>query len=167
MKSILTSIAASSLLAALAIAQPAPRYNVRDLGPVGGAPGQPFLITNNGLVIGSAAFPDGTEHAVLWYDVWRGDFGAPSLGGQNSVAFAINAGGQAVGRGRPAAEVGPLDRGELLVDVVGEIERMPDRRPDGHCQDEPGPEAFQGVAEGTSHPRLVPIPNAVGSTRLS
>jgi len=99
MKSIVTSIvAASSLLAALAIAQPAPRYNVRDLGPVGGAAGQPEMITNNGLVIGVAGFPDGTEHAVLWYDVWRGDFGPPAFGGQNSIAFGINEHGQAVGQ---------------------------------------------------------------------
>ncbi len=103
MKSIVTSIAASSLLAALAIAQPAPRYTVRDLGVVGGAPGQPFQITNNGLVIGSAAFPDGTEHAVLWYDVWRGDFGPPAFGGQNSIAFAINERGQAVGEAETSA----------------------------------------------------------------
>ncbi len=98
MKSIMTSIAASSLLAALAIAQPAPRYAVRDLGAVGGAAGQPFLITDNGLVAGVAGFPDGTEHAVLWYDVWRGDFGPSALGGQNSIAFGINEHGQATGQ---------------------------------------------------------------------
>src|ERR1700688_2081163 len=98
MKTILTSIAASSLLPGLAIAQPAPRFTVRDLGAVGGAAGQPEMITNNGLVIGVAGFPDGTEHAVLWYDVWRGDFGPPAFGGQNSIAFGINASGDAVGQ---------------------------------------------------------------------
>ena len=104
MKSIVTSIvAASSLLAALAIAQPAPRYNVRDLGAVGGAAGQPEMITNNGLVVGVAGFPDGTEHAVLWYDVWRGDFGPPAFGGQNSIAFGINEHGQAVGQAETSA----------------------------------------------------------------
>jgi len=97
MKSILSSIVTFTWLGAFAFAQP-PRFTVRDLGAVGGAPGQPFLITNNGLVIGSAGFPDGTEHAVLWYDVWRGDFGPPALGGQNSIAFAINVSGQAVGQ---------------------------------------------------------------------
>jgi probable HAF family extracellular repeat protein len=98
MKSILTSIAASSLLAALAMAQPAPRYTVRDLGPVGGAAGQPFVITNNGLVSGTAVFPDGTEQAVFWYDIWRGEFGPPAFGGQNSIAFGINESVQAVGQ---------------------------------------------------------------------
>ena len=46
MKSIVTLIAAASLLAAVAIAQPTPRYAVTDLGPVGGPPGQPYFITN-------------------------------------------------------------------------------------------------------------------------
>jgi len=105
MKSIVTLIAASSLLAALAIAQPAPRYTVRDLGPVGSAAGQPFVITNNGLVSGDALFPDGTEQAVFWYDIWRGDFGPPAFGGQNSIAFGINEHGQAVGQ----AETATLD----------------------------------------------------------
>jgi hypothetical protein len=45
MKSILNSIAAGSVLTALAIAQPSPRYTVTDLGPVGGAPGSPYFIT--------------------------------------------------------------------------------------------------------------------------
>jgi len=105
MKSIVTLIAASSLLAPLAIAQPAPRYTVRDLGPVGSAAGQPFVITNNGLVSGDALFPDGTEQAVFWYDIWRGDFGPPAFGGQNSIAFGINEHGQAVGQ----AETATLD----------------------------------------------------------
>jgi len=103
MKSIATSIAASTLLAALAIAQPAPRYTVRDLGPVGSAAGQPFVITNNGLVSGDALFPDGTERAVFWYDIWRGDFGPPAFGGQNSIAFGINEHAQAVGQAETAA----------------------------------------------------------------
>ena len=66
MKAILTSIAASSLLAALAIAQ-TPRYTITDLGSVGGSPGQPYVITNNGLIGGAAAIPDGRMHAILWY----------------------------------------------------------------------------------------------------
>ncbi len=96
MKSILTSIAVSALLATLATAQPR-RYDVIDLGPVGGPPGQPFFIANNGLIAGSAAAADGSEHAVLWWRGWRADFGKPGLGGANSVAFGINDRGQAVG----------------------------------------------------------------------
>jgi len=68
MKSILSSIAAGSLLAALAIAQ-TPRYTVTDLGSVGGPPGQPYVITNNGLIGGAAAIPDGRMHAILWYNL--------------------------------------------------------------------------------------------------
>jgi len=45
MKSIVTLITASSLLAALAIAGP-PTYNITDLGVVGSTPGQPYFITD-------------------------------------------------------------------------------------------------------------------------
>ena len=45
MKSIVSVIAAASVLAALAIAE-SPRYTVIGLGPVGGPPGQPYFITN-------------------------------------------------------------------------------------------------------------------------
>jgi uncharacterized membrane protein len=96
MRSILTSIAASSLLAAFAMAQPL-RYTVRDLGAVGGAPGQPFFITNNGLISGAAGMPDGTMHAVLWYQEWRGDFGPSAFGGPNSQAYVVNERAQVVG----------------------------------------------------------------------
>jgi len=99
MKSIIaTSIAASSLLAGLAIAQPhaqPPRYTVTDLGFVG--IGQPYFITNNSIVSGGATAPDGTDHAVLWYKGRRIDIGTPGLGGLNSVAFGANERGQAVG----------------------------------------------------------------------
>jgi probable HAF family extracellular repeat protein len=98
MKTILASIAASGLLAALAIAQPPqPRYTVTDLGTVGGTPGQPYVITNNGLVSGAAATPDGRMHAVLWYKGLKMDIGAHGLGGPNSAAFGVNERGKAVG----------------------------------------------------------------------
>jgi probable HAF family extracellular repeat protein len=96
MKLIVPSIAASSLLAALAIAQPA-RYTVKDLGPVGGPPGQPYFITDNGLVSGAAGMPNGTMHAVLWYKGLKIEIGTPGLGGPNSAAFGVNERGQAVG----------------------------------------------------------------------
>src|ERR1039457_5051516 len=87
MKTILTSMAAGSLLAAVAIAQP-PRYTVTDLGAVGGPPGQPYFITNNGLASGAAAIPDGRMHAVLWYKGQKVDIGTLGLGGPNSAGFA-------------------------------------------------------------------------------
>jgi probable HAF family extracellular repeat protein len=97
MKSILTSIAAGSLLAAVATAQPPrPRYDVLDLGAVGGPPGQPYVITNNGLVAGAAATSNGAMHSVLWYKARKMDLGA--LGGPNSAAFGVNERGQVVGQ---------------------------------------------------------------------
>jgi probable HAF family extracellular repeat protein len=95
MKTVLTSIAAGSLLATLAAAQP--RYSITDLGTVGGTPGQPYLITNNGLVAG-AAITSGSMHAVLWYKARKMDIGAPGLGGPNSAAFGVNQHGQIVGQ---------------------------------------------------------------------
>jgi probable HAF family extracellular repeat protein len=95
MKTILTLIAASSWFTALALAQ-TPSYTLTDLGALG-PNGQPFVITNNGLVGGTATVGSGVLHSVLWYKGLRGDIGAPGLGGQNSVAFGANEMGKAVG----------------------------------------------------------------------
>jgi probable HAF family extracellular repeat protein len=96
MKLIMTSIAASSLLAALAMAQPARtlRYAIHDLGAVGNSPGQPYFITNKGLVGGAAAISNSTMHATVWYKGLKVDIGTPGL---NSAAFGVNERGQAVG----------------------------------------------------------------------
>jgi probable HAF family extracellular repeat protein len=72
-------------------------YRVKDLGPVGMPPGQPYAITNNGLISGAAAIPGGKMHAVLWYKGRKIDVGKPGLGGPNSAAFGVNERGQAVG----------------------------------------------------------------------
>jgi probable HAF family extracellular repeat protein len=101
MKTIVTSIAAGCLLGALAIAQ-TPTYTVTDLGAVGPS-GQPFVITNNGLVSGAAAFPDNTLRAVLWYKGRKLDIGSPGLQGPNSMAIGVNAWGQAVGEAQTSA----------------------------------------------------------------
>jgi probable HAF family extracellular repeat protein len=105
MKTILISIAAGSLLAALAVAQQ-PRYTITDLGAVGGPPGQPYFITNNGLVSGAAAIPGGRMHAVLWYKGQKVDIGTLGLGGPNSAAFAVNERGQAVGEAQTSVPNG-------------------------------------------------------------
>src|SRR5271167_2052563 len=103
---LLISMGAVSLLAALAIpvrlaAQEQnpefARYTLTDLGPVGGAPGQPVTIAKNGLISGSAATSDGTVHAFLWYKGLQADIGTPGLGGSNSVAFGDNEKFRAVG----------------------------------------------------------------------
>ena len=66
------------------------QYNLVDLGPVGGAPGQPVTIATNGLISGAAATLQGTQHAVLWYRGLKLDIGRHGLGGANSVAFGDN-----------------------------------------------------------------------------
>ena len=86
MKSILNSIAAGSLLAALAIAQPSPRYAVTDLGAVGGSPGTPYIITNNGLAGGAAAIANGSMHLALWYKGVKLNIGTPGLGVGSAAA---------------------------------------------------------------------------------
>lgn len=96
MKLILTSIAAGSLLAALAMAQP-PSYIVTDLGTLpGGTFSQATFVNNNGLITGLSAAADGTQHAVLWQGGKITDLGAPGLGGPNSGAFGANVSGQVV-----------------------------------------------------------------------
>jgi probable HAF family extracellular repeat protein len=102
MKTIVTSIAAASLFAAFALAQP-PHYTVTDLGVVGATPGQPFFVAPNGLIGGAAAAPDGAMDAMLWYKKLKMDIAKPGLGGANSVAFSVNAAGQAVGEAETSA----------------------------------------------------------------
>jgi probable HAF family extracellular repeat protein len=91
MKSILTSIAAGCLLAALATAQP-PRYTVTDLG--GGPFSQATIATNNDLVAGLASTSDGAQHAALWYRGLKLDIGVAGLEGPNNAAFGVNEKGQ-------------------------------------------------------------------------
>ena len=102
MKTILTSIAAGTLLAGLAIAQTS-QYIVSDLGTLwGGTYSQPFFISSNGLIGGEASLANGTMHAVLSQKVLMMDIGITGLGGPNSVAFAVNQKGQTVGQAETA-----------------------------------------------------------------
>jgi probable HAF family extracellular repeat protein len=91
MKTILTLIAASSLLAALAIAQPpqTPRYTVTDLGTFGGPFSVAFGIDNAGRVGGAAALPNGNVHAFI-SGVGSTKYDLGTLGGPNSQASAPN-----------------------------------------------------------------------------
>jgi probable HAF family extracellular repeat protein len=97
MKTIFTSIAAGSLLAALAIAQPpSPRYTVTDLGTLpGGTSSLAYFVSDNGFVSGQAAAADGTQHAAVWYQGRIIDIAKPGLLGPNSAAFGVNIRGQA------------------------------------------------------------------------
>lgn len=102
----IAGLVAASFLAIMATAQDKPaemrgkplpsRYVLTNLGPVGSIPGQPFHVTNNGLISGSAAY-NGKEQATIWYKQWKLDIGQRGLGGSNSVSFGINQWGQAVG----------------------------------------------------------------------
>ena len=57
MKSILTSIATSILLAALAVAQQPPRYTITDLGTLGGSFSLAYGINDNGQIDGFSRCP--------------------------------------------------------------------------------------------------------------
>ncbi len=105
MKSILTSITAGSLLAALAMAQPAPRYKVTDLGTLsGGTFSQATGLNNNGMVIGLSADAEGIQHSVVWRDGKIQDLGKSLLGGPNSGLFGINEKGQASGQAESSSD---------------------------------------------------------------
>jgi probable HAF family extracellular repeat protein len=98
MKLILASIAASTLLAAFAIAQ-APHDRVVDLGVLaGGTFSQASFVNNEGIVTGVATAKDGTQHSVFWYQGWIGDLGPSAFGGTNSEIFGINEKDQADGQ---------------------------------------------------------------------
>ena len=93
MKPIVTSLAASALLAALATAQPAPRYTVFDLGTLpGGTSSSANYLNDNRLVAGNAAASDGKQQAIFWWGPFTMHIGTPGL---NSGIFGVNASGQA------------------------------------------------------------------------
>jgi len=98
MKTISRFIAAGALLAVVAIAQ-ASQYSVTDLGNVG-PNGQPFVLTNNGLISGTVANPS-PYHAVLWFYGHETDLsaalGAAGFKGANSQAFGVNLWAQVAG----------------------------------------------------------------------
>ena len=94
MKTILTSIAASSLLTAVAIAQ-TPRYTITDIGALGGMYSYAYGINNVGEVAGGAATPSQTgglsQTGFLWYGGRIIDLG--TLGGLDCPACNSEAGG--------------------------------------------------------------------------
>jgi probable HAF family extracellular repeat protein len=98
MKTISRSILLGNLLATFLLAQPssssAASYSVTDLGPVGPA-GQPFYVTNNGLVGGASATASGSYHGVFWYRGLQSDVG--TFGGSNSTAYGVNVKAEVVG----------------------------------------------------------------------
>src|SRR5262245_64413684 len=92
MKSQLTFLAAGSLLATLAAAQPQGRYRIVDLGTLpGGHFSQATGVNNSSLVTGLSSIADGTQRGVLWGGVLRIDVGPA---GVNSGVFGVNEKGQ-------------------------------------------------------------------------
>src|SRR5689334_21605658 len=102
MKSLLVSITAISLFAALGNAQGISHYVVKDLGTFGG-PGTSsfgFQLNNAGWVTGSSnSSPEGPQHAFLWYGggLLRdlGTLDGPACHRCNSAADGPNSRGEA------------------------------------------------------------------------
>jgi probable HAF family extracellular repeat protein len=96
LKTILNLVAASSLLAALAVAQ-TPSYTVTDLGTLGGTYSYGYGINDAGWVSGGAATADQTggvsQTAFLWFHGHMIDLGALP-GGVNSEAGGPNGVGE-------------------------------------------------------------------------
>jgi probable HAF family extracellular repeat protein len=91
-------IAGASLITSLAMAQNAgTTYSVQDLGLLGGSPGSPYFMANNGPIAGAAGAANNQSHAAVWFMGFKLDLGTPGLGGPNSLAYALNDRGQAVG----------------------------------------------------------------------
>ena len=80
-------LAVLSAFAQSAAAQ-APTYTVKDLGPMGPLPGQPFVVTNDGLISEMVGVSDGVWHAMLQFHGTRIDLAqAGGLGGPSSAAY--------------------------------------------------------------------------------
>ena len=99
MKTIVTLLATTILFTTLAIAQPAPRYVVVDLGTLGGSFGLAFGINDKGQAGGFANLSgDNAQHAFVYAKGVMTDLG--TLGGPNSASYegptaALQAGGLA------------------------------------------------------------------------
>jgi probable HAF family extracellular repeat protein len=113
MKTILTSIAASTLLAALAVAQP--RYTVIDLGTLGGTYSFAYGLNDAGVVAGGSATALQTgglnQTAFLWlggHTIDLGTLGGSACSGCNSAAGGPNASGVSA----VISETGKTDRND-------------------------------------------------------
>lgn len=103
-KEIKGAVLAGLFVSAAVCAEKTPHYVLTDLGAVG--PGGSLVHINQaGLIAGAITTPTNTDHATLWFKKKTIDIGVPGLGGANSIAYATNVFGQAVG----GAETGKPD----------------------------------------------------------
>ena len=72
-------------------------YTIHDLGVIGGAPAQPYGMSDNRLIAGGVLTDSGAAHAVVWRNGNPKDIGAPGFGGINSLATGVNDFGFVVG----------------------------------------------------------------------
>jgi probable HAF family extracellular repeat protein len=95
----LISLTQLGLAAAIAVAQPALRYQLTDLGPKG----NPFSLGSNvnqyGPIAGAVTEDNGASHAVVWLDGVMTDISKPGLAGPNSSAAVVNQRGQVLIQG--------------------------------------------------------------------
>src|SRR5262245_59579620 len=89
MKKLLTSLAACNLLLAVASAQPQPRYDVIDLGTLGGTYSIGFGINNFGFVAGAAATPHQTDGFAATAFLWTKPTGMDNLRVLGPPAFPL------------------------------------------------------------------------------
>jgi len=117
MKTLLTSIATGTLLAGLSVAQQQPRYQVFDLGTLGGTYSTGFGINDKGDVAGQAATLAQTDGFAATGFLWSNQKGIQNLGvfgpplfpacpGCDSDAAAVGASGE-VAVGSEIATVDP------------------------------------------------------------
>jgi probable HAF family extracellular repeat protein len=103
MKTTLQLLIASSLLAALATAQPHPRYQVTDLGTLGGSASFPYGINNAGIVAGGSNLlgqSGNTQNGFVWklgHMTGIGTLAGPSCTNCSSQAAAASANGTVAG----------------------------------------------------------------------
>jgi uncharacterized membrane protein len=104
MKTVLSSMVTSSVLAAFAIAQPAPRYTITDLGTLGVTYSYAYGINNAGVVAGGVATWTQTggvnQTASLWYGRHLIDVG--TLDGLKKCPTCNSAAGDPIGGGESA-----------------------------------------------------------------